>query len=87
MRETRDSKKKGEVIWKFQSDIFNACEIFNVKKISFFVGMSLEHFVFKNKLRFYLYQHHFHCLISGRQRQKNGNSEREKQRAELILKT
>lgn len=45
------------------------------KRFHFFVGMSLEHFVFKNKLWFYLYQHHFHCLISGRQRQKNGNSE------------
>lgn len=48
--------------------------------------MSSEHFVFKNKLCFYLYQHHFHCLISGRQRQKDGNSERKKLRAELILK-
>lgn len=52
MGETRDSKKKGKVIWKIQSDIFNACEIFDDKKISFFVGMSLEHFVFKNKLCF-----------------------------------
>lgn len=48
--------------------------------------MSSEHFVFKNKLCFYLYQQHFHCLISGRQRQKDGNSERKKLRAELILK-
>lgn len=57
------------------------------KDFIFLLVCLLEHFVFKNKLCFYLYQHHFHCLISGRPRQKNGNSERDKQRAELILKT
>lgn len=56
------------------------------RRFRFFVGMFLEHFVFKNELCFYLYQHHFHCLISSKQRQKSGNSERDKLRAELILK-
>lgn len=66
-----------ELFWKFQTNVFNACEIFSVKKVSFFVDISSEHFVSKNKLCFDLYQHNIHWLISGRQRQKEGNSEKE----------
>jgi len=73
-------------LWKFQTNVFKACEIFSVKKFSFFVDTSSEHFLSKNKLCFDLYQHNFHQQISGQQRQKEGNSEQEKLREKWTLK-